>query len=143
MLDDDNSAHAPNLQIDSTGRNVLTPTVEYGLSANAVSIAPDQWSTSFDCPIIVSGTRLHVWANPRFPSAAFAFLLNRKKECLRWTFPNVLWTLRLFGVWTRFEQLRSLSRRPFPFGDGLGQPNQVETVVNLCSRYEITHRGFK
>src|ERR1700677_1843547 len=39
MLDDDNSAHAPNLQIDSTGRNVLTPTVEYGLSANAVSIA--------------------------------------------------------------------------------------------------------
>jgi hypothetical protein len=66
-----------------------------------------------------------------FPGAAFAFLLNWKKGRSPVDVPNAPWTLRLFGVRTRLEQIRSLSRQSFALGDSLGQPNQVETVVNL------------
>jgi hypothetical protein len=83
-------------------------------------------------PLIdLRSAHLNLWTSARFPGAAFAFLLNWKKGRSPVDVPNAPWTLRLFGVRTRLEQIRSLSRQSFALGDSLGQPNQVETVVNL------------
>jgi hypothetical protein len=60
--------------------------------------------------IDLRSAHLNLWTSARFQASAFAFLLNWKKGRSPVDLPNAPWTLRLFGVRTRFEHIRSLSR---------------------------------